>query len=109
MPGDLGQGESPQVNAWRVVSIAACIIVLLVVIAFGFQLIFRDRIGQTFTVSRPFPQPAVIRDERAERLALEAKQKRDLNGAGGRRPIDAAMQAIAAKGEHAFDPVGGGP
>lgn len=109
MRDDTGNSESPQVNTYRVVAIVAGILLVLSLIAFGFEPLFRDRIGQTFTVHRPFPAPAVIPGERAQRLALEAKQKRDLNGAHGRMPIDAAMKAIAAKGPHAFDPVGGMP
>lgn len=92
-----------------IVAIVAGIIVVLLAIAFGFQPIFRDRIGQTFVARRAFPGPAVIPDERAERERLDAAQTGDLNGAHGRMPIDAAMKAVAAKGAHAFDPVGGGP
>ncbi|HEY1708586.1 MAG TPA: hypothetical protein VGG10_10010 [Rhizomicrobium sp.] len=96
--------------ATRVVVYAiAGILVTLLCVAFGFQAIFRDRIGQTYAISHAFPAPAVIPGERAQRLALEAKQRRDLGGAHGRMPIDAAMRAVAAKGSHAFDPVGGNP
>jgi len=109
MDADLGRGESPNVGTRAVVAIIAGILVVLVVVAFGFQTIFRDRIGQTHAERHPFPAPAVIPNERAERLALEAKQKKDLAGAHGRMPIDAAMKAIAAKGDHAFDPLGGEP
>jgi hypothetical protein len=91
-----------------VLAIVAGIIVILSAIAFGFQPMFRDRIGQSFVVRHGFPGPAVIPDERAQRERLDAEQLRDLNGAHGRMPIDAAMKAIAAKGAHAFDPVGGG-
>ena len=55
--------------------------------------------------AHPFPAPTLIAAERAQRLALEAPQKRDLQGARGRTPIDLAMKAIAAKGPHAFDPL----
>ncbi|HEY2034199.1 MAG TPA: hypothetical protein VGH02_10990 [Rhizomicrobium sp.] len=109
MDADLGRGESPNVGTRRVVLIIGGIMAVLVLVAFGFQAIFRDRIGQTYAVRHPFPTPAVIPDERAERLALEAQQKKDLAGAHDRLPIDAAMKAIAAKGDHAFDPIGGGP
>jgi hypothetical protein len=109
MAAELGRGESPDVRTRAVVLIVAGIMLLLAIIAFGFQAIFHDRIRQTFAVRHTFPAPAVIPDERAERLALEAKQKQDLNGAHGRMPIDAAMKAIAAKGSHAFDPIGSGP
>jgi hypothetical protein len=108
MGTDLGRGESPNVGARRIIFIMVGILIVLVAVAFGFQAIFRDRIGQTYAVRHPFPAPAVIPDERAERLALEARQKRDLAGAHGRMPIGAAMKAIAAKGDRAFDPIGGG-
>lgn len=108
MGADLGRGEAPTVATRTIVLIVAGILVTLILIAFGFQTIFRDRIGQTYAVRHPFPAPAVIPDERAERLALQARQEQDLKGAHGRMPIDAAMKAIAAKGEHAFDPIGGG-
>lgn len=109
MDTELGRGESPLVATRTIVLIVAGILVFLMLIALGFQTVFRDRIGQTYAVRHPFPAPAVIPDERAERLALQAKQEQDLNGAHGRMPIDAAMKAVAAKGEHAFDPIGGGP
>jgi hypothetical protein len=109
MGDELGRGEPPVVATRAVLVIVAGILVVLMSIAFGFQAIFRDRIGQTYTVHHPFPAPAVIPDERAERIALDAKQKKDLSGAHGRMPIDAAMKTVAAKGNRAFDPVGGGP
>lgn len=90
-------------------AIVAGIMIILALIAFGFQPLFRDRIGQTFVVRHGFPGPAVIPNERAERERLDAEQRRDLNGAHGRMPIESAMKTIAAKGAHAFDPVGGGP
>lgn len=109
MHADLGRGESPQVNTRRVLIIVAGILAFIIAVAFGFQLIFRARIGQTFTVQHDFPAPGVVPDERQERLALEARQKHDLAGAHGRMPIGQAMKAIAAKGPHAFDPVEGKP
>ena len=109
MDADLGRGESPDVNTRRVLIIVAGIVAFIVIVAFGFELIFPHRIGQSFTVQHPFPAPTVIDTERAQHLALEARQKRDLAGAHGRIPIEAAMKAIAAKGPHAFDPVGGQP
>jgi hypothetical protein len=109
MSAELGRGESPGVRTRVVVSIVVGILVVLIAVAAGFQLVFRDRVGQTYAVRHPFPAPAVVPDERAERLALQAKQRHDLNGAHGRLPIDAAMKAIAAKGDRAFDPVGRAP
>jgi uncharacterized membrane protein len=109
MDTDTGKHESPQVATYRVVAIVAGIVVILSLIAFGFQPLFHSRIGQTYTVHRAFPSPAVIPGERAQRLALEAGQRRDLNGAQGRMPIATAMKRIVAKGPHAFDPVGGPP
>ncbi|MGN6516786.1 MAG: hypothetical protein ACTHLR_13215 [Rhizomicrobium sp.] len=109
MAAELGRGESPDVRTRRIVFIIAGIMALLMLIAFGFQLIFKGDIGQTYAVRHPFPAPAVIPNERAERLALEARQKKDLAGAHGRMPIDKAMNAIAAKGARAFDPLGDGP
>lgn len=101
--------EPPHVAARTITVAMALILSALVTIAFGLQLIFVNRIGQTHTTQTAFPEPAVIPNERAERLALEARQRRELAGANGRIPIAAAMHAIAAKGTHAFDPVGGKP
>jgi len=109
MAHDAAERESPQVDTRRVLAIVAGIIVVLTLIGFGFQPLFRDRIGQTFTVSHPFPAPEVSLSERAQRLALEAKQRRALNGARGRMPIAAAMKAIVARGPQAFDPIEGRP
>jgi hypothetical protein len=109
MPRDAGRAESPQVRTWRVTAIVAGILVILVAIAFGFQLLFADRIGRTGVVAHGFPAPAVIPDEGAQRRALEARQRQALDGGGGRLPIDAAMKAIAGRGQHAFDPIGAAP
>jgi hypothetical protein len=109
MDSELGRGESPNVRMRAVVLIMAGILTVLLAIAFGFQVIFPDRIGQTYTVHHAFPLPAVIPDERAERLALEARQRKDLAGGHERVPIGAAMKAIVARGSHAFDPVETGP
>jgi hypothetical protein len=102
---DLGRGESPAISTRAVVLTTIGILVVLMAIAFGFQPIFRDRIGMTDVQQRPLPAPGVIPDERAQREALEARQRAALAGAGGRLPIEAAMRAIADKGDHAFDPV----
>jgi len=109
MDADIGRGESPNVNTRRVVAIVAGVLIFVALVSFGFRALFSDRVGQTYTVEHPFPAPAVIAGERAQRLSLEANQKRDLNGAHGRMPIGAAMKAIAAKRTSAFDPVGGAP
>lgn len=109
MDVELGPSKYPQVRAWVVAAIIAGILIVLILIAFGFQPFFSDRIAQAESATHPFPPPAVISGERAQRLALENKQRRDLAGAHGRVPIEAAMRAIAAKGSHAFDPIGGAP
>lgn len=101
--------ESPEVRTRAVLAVVGVIFALLVAIAFGFQLLFPDRIGQTYTVRTGFPVPAVVANEGAERLALEARQRRELSGAGGRIKIESAMVAIATKGKHAYDPIGTAP
>ena len=106
---ELGRGESPAVSTRAVLLTTAGILAILLAIAFGFELVFHDRIGITHVEQHHLPGPGVVPDERAEREALEARQRAALGGVGGRMPIDAAMQAIAAKGEHAFDPVGTAP
>jgi hypothetical protein len=98
--------EPPQIATRTIIIVMALILSALIAVAFGLQLIFVNRIGQTHTTQTAFPEPAVIPNERAERLALEARQRHELAGANGRMPIAAAMRAIAAKGTHAFDPVG---
>ncbi len=103
---DLGPGESPAVKTHVVVLVGAGILVALTAIAFGLELFFHDRVGMTFVDQHPLPAPGVIPDERAQRLALESKQYNELNGAGGRMPIEAAINAIVARGPHAFDPIG---
>jgi hypothetical protein len=82
----------------------------LLMIAFGLEWIVPQRIGNGHPpVRRAFTSPAVIPDEKAERISLEQKQKALLNGAEGRMPIAEAMKAVAAKGSHAFDPVESAP
>ena len=106
---DLGRGESPAISTRAVVLAMIGILAVLAAIAFGFEPIFRDRIGITTVQQHTLPAPGVIPDERAQREALEVRQRAALDGAGGRLPIAAAMRAIADKGEHAFDPVGAAP
>lgn len=103
-PG-IGKGESLQVGTRGVVLVIGVILVLLTAIAFGFTLLFNNRIGVHYTVRHELPAPGVVANERAQRLALEARQRRTLQGAGGRMPIDQAMQAIVARGPRAFEPV----
>jgi hypothetical protein len=101
----LGPGENLQVRTRAVVLVTASLLVLLTVIAFGFMLIFANRIGVGYAVRHEFPAPAIIPNERSERLAMEARQRRVLAGQDGRMPIEQAMQAVVARGPHAFDPV----
>lgn len=101
--------ESPEVRTRAVLAIVAGVLAALVAIAFGFQLLFPDRIGKAFAVRNLFPAPEVIPNERAERLALEARQRRELEGADGHMKVEDAMAAIARRGNRAFDPVGGTP
>ena len=103
---DIGRGESPSVKTRVVVLVTAGILAALVAIAFGLELFFHDRIGMTFVDWHAFPAPGVVSDERAQRMALEAEQHNELNGVGGRMPIDTAINAIVARGPHAFDPIG---
>jgi hypothetical protein len=106
---DLGPGESPQVRSRAVALAMAGILGALVLIAFGLQLLFPKDIRGNVIVRHDFPAPQVISGEEAQRRALEEKQRAALAGADGRLPIEAAMVRIAAKGTHAFDPIGGGP
>jgi len=101
----LDKGESLAVRARPVVLIAGSLLVLLTILAFGFMVLFSNRIGVRYAVEHKFPGPGVVPDEKAERLALEARQRKALQGAGGRMPIEQAMQAIVTRGPHAFDPV----
>jgi hypothetical protein len=103
---NIGKGESLQVRAPVIVSIMMGLLILVMVVAFGLTIFFPDRIGVRFVPRHTFPAPAVIPDERGQRLGLQARQQRALNGAGGRLPIAAAMRQIASRGDHAFDPVG---
>lgn len=101
----LGPGENLQVRTRAVIVVTGSLLALLTLIAFGFMLIFANRVGVSYAVRHDFPAPAVIPNERSERLAMEAGQRRVLAGQDGRMPIEQAMQAIAARGPHAFDPV----
>lgn len=100
------QLEAPGVRTSAVLLVIAAILAALVTIAFGLEIFFQNRIGITTVVSHQLPAPGVRPDERAQRLALEREQNSELAGKDGRLPIATAMQAIAAKGPHAFDPLG---
>jgi hypothetical protein len=108
MPAEqkIGKGESLQVRTRTVAIVLVGILLLLAGVGFGLTLFFPDRVGVRHVVARGFPTPAVIPNERAQRLQLEAKQRRALDGADGRMPIGQAMAAIVARGNRAFDPVG---
>jgi hypothetical protein len=101
--------EAPEVRTVRVLAVAGATLLFLIAVAFGFELIFKDRIGQTATTQSSFPLPGVVPNEAAMRLELEAKQRAALGGAGGRIPIDQAMDAIVARGPRAFEPIEAGP
>jgi hypothetical protein len=105
-PGDAPAVEPPGVATRAIVTTTVGILAILIAIAFGFQLIFHDRIDKTYVERHSLPSPGVVPDERARREATEERQRAALAGAGQRLPIEAAMRAIADKGEHAFDPVG---
>lgn len=106
---DAAPSERPGVSTWPVVLTVAGILAMLIAIGFGFQFFFPDRIGITSVDRNAFPAPAVRTDERHQRLALEARQRAELAGADGRMSIEDAMRAIAARGNRAFDPIGGNP
>jgi hypothetical protein len=105
----LGRGETPAVDARSVIVTMAAAIVLLVLSAVGLAFFFSDRIAMTFVDRQPFPAPGVSASERSTRAVLERKGEAALAGADGRMPIAAAMQRIAARGAHAFDPVESSP
>jgi hypothetical protein len=109
MAAEIDRREQPGVRIRPVVAAMLVILGSLIAIAFGLQLVFRDRIGRMHATQSAFPSPEVMADERAERLALEARQRRELAGGNGRMAITAAMQAIAARGRQAFDPIRSGP
>ncbi|HEX4272234.1 MAG TPA: hypothetical protein VHZ32_12635 [Rhizomicrobium sp.] len=100
----LGAGESLQVPARTVALVLVGILAMLAAVGFGLTLFFPNRIGMDHAVVHRFPSPAVIPDERTVRLRLEARQRRELAGGAGRMPIQQAMQAVVARGDHAFDP-----
>ena len=97
--------ERPDVQTRHVLMVMVGFLVLMAAVAFGFTLIFQNRIGMRFVPQHAFPAPSVIADEREVRIADEARQRKILAGGNGRMPIDEAMQAIAARGSAAFDPV----
>ncbi len=100
-----GNPESPQIQTRTVVIVMAGFLLLVLAVALGFAPAFRGRIGIRHVRPQDFPTPSVSADERQQRMSLEARQRRQLAGADGRMSITQAMQAIAAKGPAAFDPV----
>lgn len=102
MAEGIGKGEDLQVHAPRVLAVMAVLLGMATIVAFGFMLLFPERIGVRFVPQRDFPPPGVVADEQARRLALEARQRHDLAGAGGRMPIEQAMRQVVARGT--FDP-----
>ena len=100
MAADTERHETPGVATKRVEGAMLVILGLLIAVSFGLQLFFQDRVGKTHVTPASFPEPAIMATQRAERMALEARQRRELAGGSGRMPIDAAMRAIAAKGPH---------
>ena len=101
--------ERSEVRTSRIVAVAGGTLIILIAVAFGFQVVFKTRINQTYTVQKAFPLPGVVPNETELRLALEAKQRAALEGAGGRMPIDQAIDAIVARGADAYDPLEAAP
>ncbi|HEX3754936.1 MAG TPA: hypothetical protein VHV26_07655 [Rhizomicrobium sp.] len=101
----IGSGESLQIRTRTVAFVLAAVLAMLALVGFGLTPFFSNRVGVNFVVAHGFPSPAVIADERVQRLRLEARQRRELAGADGRMPITQAMSAVAARGDRAFDPV----
>lgn len=101
----IGKGESLGVRAPIIVGAVLAIVAFLVIVAFGLALLAPHRIGVRFVSRHAFPAPAVIPHERDLRLAIEARQRRALEGEGGRMPIGEAVRRIVARGDKAFDPV----
>lgn len=66
---------------------------------------------------RPFPQPTLQKAPQQDLLQFETQQRAQLSGYGwtdrnqglAKIPIEDAMRIIAARGEHAYDPIGGSP
>ncbi|MGY3453984.1 hypothetical protein [Bradyrhizobium sp. USDA 4353] len=62
---------------------------------------------------RPFPAPTLQTTPQGDLAKFEAAQRKDLSGYGwvdrdrglARVPIEDAMRMIAARGEHAYDPL----
>lgn len=102
---DDAKPETPQVRAGSVIAAVGGIVAILLFVAIGFAMFFPGRIGKTYAVQTPFPAPQVIPDERRQRLALQAQQRRVLEGKTGRMPIEHAMQVIAAKRQRGYDPI----
>lgn len=100
-----GVNETSQVRTPSVIAVIAGVLAVLTAIAFGFQLPFRDRIKQTYTVESAFPPPGVLPDEQARRLVLESQQRALLNGVNGHMPIEKAMEVVTGRGSRAFDPL----
>ena len=64
-------------------------------------------------IKNPFPAPALQKTPRDDLKRFELEQRKALSGYGwadrskglARIPIDEAMRTIAARGEHAYDPL----
>jgi hypothetical protein len=92
---------------------AGCVCFLFVSIA-GFALVFRAEVPtQSLPAPQLFPEPRFRVDEAAQRLALEAQQRAQLDGYRwiDREkkivgiPISRAMELIARRGADAYNPI----
>ena len=107
--------EPPDVDTIRIVSFG---LGFLLFVAIGMAVLagfYGHEVGGShMPAPAPFPAPQLQTDPSSDLAKLEAAQRAELERAGWsdqsrglrRIPIERAMAIIAARGSHAYDPVG---
>jgi predicted PurR-regulated permease PerM len=99
------QSERQNIDVRNVAAIALGILAALILITVSLAFVFPTLIHKPGTIAAQFPAPSVLTNERSQRVALERAQQARLAGTNGGIPIEQAMQKIAERGVHAYDPV----
>lgn len=108
--------QPPEVSERPILIVVGGFMVFVAVAIAGLLLFLKKEAPRALTpqVEHQFPQPALQKLPQNDLAQFEAAQLRALSGYAwvdrdhgvARIPIDQAMRMIAARGEHAYDPLG---
>jgi hypothetical protein len=111
--------QPPAIDNRVILMVVAGFLAFVAIAIFGILLFLKTEAPGVFAPrrERPFPGPALQKLPQNDLSNFAAAQRSTLSGYGwvdpghsvGRIPIEQAMQMIAARGEHAYDPLQASP